>query len=272
MTSSKTPVNYDPFSHEAMKDPYPLYKAMRAEGKPHFIEKYNAWAFCRFADVWEASAHESDITFSAGQTPGQVLLGEMVPHTFMTMDAPECRKWRGLIREAYTPESAMKEAPRIRKMVREILHPLLAKGEMDVYKDFANRVTTISFPGPISAIDAAGVSSDPKAPGQFQLAHTKGSSFLSVRALADKATTNLNVRWNKRTYVFELIEGDVPVLALNLDDRSAAKDSSSIAAGLIQNAKPAFFIVKPDPGVGASYRAVDFLFIFKKDDIVFPHH
>jgi hypothetical protein len=86
-----------------------------------------------------------------------------------------------------------------------------------------NRVTTISFPGPISAIDAAGVSSDSKAPGQFQLAHTKGSSFLSVRALADKATTNLNVRWNKRTYVFELIESAVPVLALNLEDRSATQ-------------------------------------------------
>src|SRR5688572_21152249 len=56
-----------------------------------------------------------------------------------------------------------------------------------------NRVTTISFPGPISAIDAAGISTDPKAPGQFQLAHTKGSSFLSVRALVRKAATNLNI-------------------------------------------------------------------------------
>lgn len=86
-----------------------------------------------------------------------------------------------------------------------------------------NRVTTISFPGPIAAIDAAGVSADPKVPGQFQLAHTKGSAFLSVRALARRAATNLNIRWNKRTYVFELIESDVPVLALNLEDRSATQ-------------------------------------------------
>lgn len=62
-----------------------------------------------------------------------------------------------------------------------------------------NRVTTISFPGPIAAIDAVGVTSDGKTPGQFQLAHTKGSSFVSVRALARKAATNLNIRWNKRT-------------------------------------------------------------------------
>ncbi|MCI0745433.1 MAG: TrbG/VirB9 family P-type conjugative transfer protein [Verrucomicrobia subdivision 3 bacterium] len=85
-----------------------------------------------------------------------------------------------------------------------------------------NRVTTISFPGPIAAIDAAGVTADGKTPGQFQLAHTKGSSFLSVRALARKAATNLNIRWNKRTYVFELIESDAPVLALNLEDRVTA--------------------------------------------------
>ena len=52
-----------------------------------------------------------------------------------------------------------------------------------------NRVTTISFPGPIAAIDAVGVTADGKTPGQFQLAHTKGSTFLSVRALARKAAT-----------------------------------------------------------------------------------
>lgn len=86
-----------------------------------------------------------------------------------------------------------------------------------------NRVTTISFPGPIAAIDAVGMTADGKTPGQFQLAHTKGSSFVSVRALARKAATNLNIRWNKRTYVFELIEGDAPVLALNLEDRAATE-------------------------------------------------
>ena len=43
-----------------------------------------------------------------------------------------------------------------------------------------NRVTTISFPGPIVAIDALGVTADGKSPGQFQLAHTKGSSFVST--------------------------------------------------------------------------------------------
>ena len=80
-----------------------------------------------------------------------------------------------------------------------------------------NRVTTIGFPGPIEAIDGAGFTVDGKTPGQFQLAHVKGSTFLSVRSLTGKAAGNLNVRWNNRTYVFELSASDAPVLSLNLE-------------------------------------------------------
>ena len=79
-----------------------------------------------------------------------------------------------------------------------------------------NRVTTISFPGPIDAIDGAGITVDGKTPGLFQLAHAKGSAFLSVRALVPKASANLNIRWNDHTYVFELIESNAPVLSINM--------------------------------------------------------
>jgi hypothetical protein len=113
-----------------------------------------------------------------------------------------------------------------------------------------NRVTTISFPGPIGAIDAVGVSADPKIPAPFQLAHTKGSSFLSVRAATRKAATNLNIRWNKKTYVFELVESDAPVLALNLEDRASVGTaqpapvvSSSRLLALLDKAK-AFPLLK----------------------------
>ena len=79
-----------------------------------------------------------------------------------------------------------------------------------------NRVTTISFPGPVEAIEGAGFTVDGKTPGAFQLAHTKGSAFLSVRALAPKASANLNIRFDDHTYVFELAESGQPVLSLNM--------------------------------------------------------
>ncbi len=80
-----------------------------------------------------------------------------------------------------------------------------------------NRVTTISFPGAIAAIDGAGVSMDSKSAGQFQLAHTRGSAFFSLRALMPQASANLNVRWNHRTYVFELAESGNPLLSFILE-------------------------------------------------------
>ncbi len=82
-----------------------------------------------------------------------------------------------------------------------------------------NRVTTISFPGPIAAIDGAGITADPKNPAPFHLAHTKGTAFFSVRAGEPKASANLNARWGKSTYVFQLEESPQPVLSLILETK-----------------------------------------------------
>jgi hypothetical protein len=90
-----------------------------------------------------------------------------------------------------------------------------------------NRVTTLSFPGPIDAIDGAGFTLDGKTPGQFQLAHVKGSSFLSVRALTASATGNLNIRWNNHTYVFELSTSDTPLLSLVMTSLPAPEETGT---------------------------------------------
>ena len=93
------------------------------------------------------------------------------------------------------------------------------------------RVTTISFPGPISAMDAAQASIDPQKPAAFLIAHTKGSSFFSVRAEMRKATTNVNIRWNNKTYVLELVESDEPFLSVTFEippDNSATVQTDPV--------------------------------------------
>jgi hypothetical protein len=100
---------------------------------------------------------------------------------------------------------------------KEILKDFLDENVLTIVPVASNRVTTISFPSAITAIDGVSVTVDGKMPGLFQLAHTKGSAFLSVRALLPKASANLNIRWNDRTYVFELLESNVPVLSLNME-------------------------------------------------------
>lgn len=90
------------------------------------------------------------------------------------------------------------------------------------------RVTTISFPGPISAMDGAQVTIDPQKPAAFLIAHTRGSSFFSVRAEARKAVTNVNIRWNNKTYVLELVESDEPFLSVTF--QTAPDNSASVQA------------------------------------------
>jgi len=90
-----------------------------------------------------------------------------------------------------------------------------------------SRVTTISFPGPISAIDGALITLDGKTSGLFQLAHKQGSYFFSVRSLVKEAATNINVRWNNKTYVLELQDSQAPLLSIIF--KYAADGKSSLA-------------------------------------------
>lgn len=124
------------------------------------------------------------------------------------------------------------------------------------------RVTTISFPSPIAAVDGALVTPDGKTPGVFQIAHTKGTAYLSLRALAKDAATNLNVRWNNRTYVFELHESNEPCYSVVLQskpdkvNRMALPVTPPRLLGLIDKAKT-FALLKtnaPDEVAGVEYR------------------
>lgn len=133
-------VDYDPYSDAAMADPFALYQAMRAEGCPHLIENRRAWALTRFSDIWKTSLNESLLDFTVGQTPGQLLLGEPCPTTFMTMNSPAHGRWRSVVAPFFTAAAAEADEPRIRQLVREILEPLASSGTFDVYHDFANRI------------------------------------------------------------------------------------------------------------------------------------
>src|ERR1700761_5907047 len=89
-----------------------------------------------------------------------------------------------------------------------------------------DRVTTISFPGAISAMDAAQASADPQKLAPFLISHTHGSSYFSVRAEMRKALTNINVRWNNKSFVLELMETNDPLLSVTF---VPAPDTSSPA-------------------------------------------
>lgn len=136
--------DYDPFSTEAMTDPHELYRQLRAEGCPHFVEKRKAWALTRFDDLRTASLRSKWLDFTAGQTPAQLMLGEPTPHTFMTMNVPENRKWRGVLEPFYSAGAISHEVPRLTALIEKEFADLRGKPTFDVYGEFANQVMCIN--------------------------------------------------------------------------------------------------------------------------------
>jgi hypothetical protein len=72
------------------------------------------------------------------------------------------------------------------------------------------KVTTLVFPQPITALEGSGITADPKTPARMLLSYHAGDRFFSVRALLDPATADLNVIINRKVYVMELATDPAP--------------------------------------------------------------
>jgi hypothetical protein len=84
--------------------------------------------------------------------------------------------------------------------------------EQTVYhlKVATDKVTTLVFPQPITALEGSGITADPKVPAKMLLSYNAGDRFFSVRSLADPANATLNVIINRKVYVIELATDKEP--------------------------------------------------------------
>lgn len=99
--------DYDPFMPLVVKgDPYPLYDVLRQRAPRLFLERYNAWFFSTFDDVWLLSK-SSALSVAGGITPSQLLLGAAAnPCMVSQMDPPDHRFYRGALNPLFTASAA----------------------------------------------------------------------------------------------------------------------------------------------------------------------
>jgi cytochrome P450 len=60
--------DYDPYSEEVIRDPYPIYARLREEAPCYHLPKWDAYALSRFEDVWSASMDADAYTTTQGTT------------------------------------------------------------------------------------------------------------------------------------------------------------------------------------------------------------
>lgn len=134
-------VDYDPFSEEAMCDPYPLYRRLRDESPVHYIEHFDAWAIARFADVWSASMDDRNLTATRGTTTPYLLTRALAPIANLAhMDPPAHRVLRSALSRFYLPRHVGGLEPVVRRLVAECFDGFAERGGADVVGELAEVV------------------------------------------------------------------------------------------------------------------------------------
>lgn len=139
--------DYDVWSAEARRDPYPLFKRMRTEDPVHW-DGYS-WQLTRHADVLFAF---SDARFSSERVgmPAEIAgmaadeLMEAVPlydisqAMMLFRDPPAHTRLRGLVAQAFSAKMIEGMRPRIQELVDDLLDAAAQVGEFDLIQGLAN--------------------------------------------------------------------------------------------------------------------------------------
>jgi len=132
---------YDPFSEAVRNDPQPFYKRLRDEAPAYFLQKYDAWALSRFEDIWNSSSNPA-FSAASGTTPAQVLRKDQpVTPMLNVMDPPNHTKLRSVIRGCFLPRHLKALEPVARQVFEEALEEVIERGQCDVVKDLASRLS-----------------------------------------------------------------------------------------------------------------------------------
>src|ERR1700730_18815331 len=121
-----------------MADPYPLYRELRDEAPVYRMERYDAWALPRFAEVWEVL--EDRERFSIVEGPvfnrDRLLTRNDGPPTrvaaplasFAMIDPPEHTRYRQALHRSFTPRRALSLEPAVTELVAGRLDELGGPG------------------------------------------------------------------------------------------------------------------------------------------------
>jgi cytochrome P450 len=113
------------FSEEYRRDPYPLYAHFRASS-PLLQDPHS-----KLRLVFDYA------TVKQVLTDHEAFSSRMGPDWIVFVDPPRHTQLRALIAKAFTPKSVANLEGRIGELSRQLLEPLLSRGEMDLAADYA---------------------------------------------------------------------------------------------------------------------------------------
>ena len=139
MTTTATPLSWDPLGAQYKGDPHAIWRRLRDEAPVYYNAKHDFYALSRFVDV--DAAHRDPKTFSSAhgtvlELMGPDILGGMMIFT----DPPDHTRLRRLVSKAFTPRRMAELETDIRTLCGDLLDAQVGNGTFDYVQDFGARV------------------------------------------------------------------------------------------------------------------------------------
>lgn len=136
-------IHYDPVSHEAHENPYPLYARLRDEAPLYYVEPHDVWALSRYADVRDALRDWE--TFSSAQG---VELGEYVQFfgegSIQELDPPHHDVIRKILAPRFMNRRIKAYEPMVVDSATELLDALDASS-VDLGAEYTQRLPMLTI-------------------------------------------------------------------------------------------------------------------------------
>ncbi len=138
---STSPVYYDPYLRDIVKNPYPVYKRLRNEAPLYYNDKYDFYAVSRYDDVRKCFAdHQTLISGRGGILELMKENVQMPPGTFIFNDPPVHGMYRQIVQRIFTPRRMINLEPMVRELTIKVLEPLRDRDEFDFIDDIGRQL------------------------------------------------------------------------------------------------------------------------------------
>jgi cytochrome P450 len=134
-------VYWDPFDQHIARDPYPIYRRMRAEAPLYYNEQHDFYALTRHAEIDAALTNWKTFSSARGPILEVIKAGiEIPPGTLIMEDPPIHDIHRALLSRVFTPRRVSSLEPQIREFCIRSLDRLVGLESFEVMSEFANEV------------------------------------------------------------------------------------------------------------------------------------
>jgi len=139
VSAGRPGLDVDLFSDEAIRDPHPLYRAIRDRGPAVWLPGPGVWALGRHADVREALRADETLVSGRGVALND-LLNRQPGRTTLTSDGDVHRTLRGVLMKPMMPRALAEVRPRLEALAEALVADLLARDSFDGIADFARHL------------------------------------------------------------------------------------------------------------------------------------